>query len=657
MYTNKFSRRSDLQSGQALVFVMLGLGIFLLGAIAFAVDLSNLWFRRQMAQTAADAACTAGAMDLLVNATNGTTTLGNFDTSKDANPYDCSTGASPNTGAIPVPCHYAALNGFNSSISSTSTVVGNNVSFSWSPVAPTPPGVTAPPASVAPTAFMQVIITENSPTFFAGLLRGLTQQFVGAKALCGIAQDAAPIPILVLDPQTPAKPSGGSQPAALNVQGTPTIQIFGGPQRSIQDNSAMNASSCGATNCSVNQPWGTASIDLHLAGPQGTGADMGVSGSPTSAPSGFSGGTTGHWLAPVSPIIDPFEQVCHPGQTTNCSATIDGASTPTTPVAAPAVPSDLNTTNSQNKSGNPCVSSDIQSGNCFVTYKTHGCPDPASTITTLSCVIYTRGAYPSGIAVKNVTAVFDPGLYYVTGGLALQSNSTARPGTGLGDGSGGVTFYFNGAGTISVASDSGSKIFDNFNTLKGPVDSTGTPYPGMQAYTMGVQCLSTSSVPTNLLGTGSPSPGININGNILLAPCTGYYGDPLGASAPTAASTPPGVGEQRGFLYFQDRSATGVQPGFGGGGQFLLAGIMYFHSCVSTTSDAGAGVQCSPVPSTPTTSSSFQDIFSLSGNSGASTYVLGEIVTDNLTLGGGGTINMDLNPSTAFNILKASLYQ
>jgi hypothetical protein len=47
----------------------------------------------------------------------------------------------------------------------------------------------------------------------------------------------------------------------------------------------------------------------------------------------------------------------------------------------------------------------------------------------------------------------------------------------------------------------------------------------------------------------------------------------------------------------------------------------------------------------------------LQGNAGSSTYVLGEIVTDNLGLGGGGTIVMDLNPSTAFNILKASLYQ
>jgi len=50
---------------QALVFMVLALGLFLLGAGALSVDMSNLWFHRQAAQNAADAACTAGAMDLL----------------------------------------------------------------------------------------------------------------------------------------------------------------------------------------------------------------------------------------------------------------------------------------------------------------------------------------------------------------------------------------------------------------------------------------------------------------------------------------------------------------------------------------------------------------------------------------------------------------
>ena len=53
------------QAGQASVFLLLILGTFLLASVGFAVDLSNMWFHRQAAQSAADAACVAGAMDML----------------------------------------------------------------------------------------------------------------------------------------------------------------------------------------------------------------------------------------------------------------------------------------------------------------------------------------------------------------------------------------------------------------------------------------------------------------------------------------------------------------------------------------------------------------------------------------------------------------
>ncbi len=56
------------ESGQAAVFLVLAMGIFLIGGVGFVVDGANLWFHRQSAQTAADAACTAGAMDLLSTA-------------------------------------------------------------------------------------------------------------------------------------------------------------------------------------------------------------------------------------------------------------------------------------------------------------------------------------------------------------------------------------------------------------------------------------------------------------------------------------------------------------------------------------------------------------------------------------------------------------
>src|SRR5436190_22357264 len=104
------ARRSE--AGQAMLFTVLGLGIFLIGAIAFAVDLSNIWFNRQSAQTAADAACTAGAMDMLVAATNGSMPGGaGF---RGGPSFDCSAHSGYS------PCSYAALNGFSSSINQSS---------------------------------------------------------------------------------------------------------------------------------------------------------------------------------------------------------------------------------------------------------------------------------------------------------------------------------------------------------------------------------------------------------------------------------------------------------------------------------------------------------------------------------------------------------
>jgi hypothetical protein len=624
MNKRAFRVRKNSQSGQVMLFLVLGLGLFLIGSMALAIDLSHLWFRRQAAQTAADAACTAGAMDLLVDASTGSATQGNFTA---GTAFDC------HTSSTPAPCKYAALNGFNASIADGGTGIGNSVYVDF-PASVS--GVTTPPSLVAPTPFMRVKVTDNSPTFFAGLLRGLTSQSIRAYALCGVAQSAAPIPILVLDPQSPANAT--PKQAALNVQGTPTIAIFGGPQRSIQADSLAATSSCGQSNCTVNSPWGTATIDLSHGGPAGTGSDIGISGAPEAAPSGFNGGTTGHWIAPASPIADPFAQVCFPGQSP-CTYTINGNSVPAVP-GAPVPTSDINSTNTPGCTPNSATK--MAAGNCNVPYKFHGCPDSAG------CVLFQAGAYGTiDINGGSQTAIFDPGLYYMNGDLKLRSGSLARPGTGAaGTTADGITFYFVGSHTVAVTADSGSRVVDAFNTYKGPVDSSGTQYPGQVAYTLGIQCLSTSTVPSNLQGTPAGT-GVNLQGNILLGPCTGYYGDPLGASEPTAASTPPGPGEQRGFLFFQDRSGTNVQPSWGGGGVFTLAGTMYFHSCNSS----GTGTNCGS-PSTY-----FNDIFSLGGNSGANTYVLGDIIADNLTLQGTATINMDLNPTNAFNILKASLYQ
>src|SRR5665213_2010152 len=60
------------ESGQASILLIIMLSTFLLGSLAFSVDFGNLWFRRQAAQTAADAACQAAAMDMLYIARGNT---------------------------------------------------------------------------------------------------------------------------------------------------------------------------------------------------------------------------------------------------------------------------------------------------------------------------------------------------------------------------------------------------------------------------------------------------------------------------------------------------------------------------------------------------------------------------------------------------------
>ena len=283
MFTHRTHRAGE--AGQALLFYILVLGTFLLAALLFAFDLSNMWFHRQMAQSASDAACAAGAMDLLVDAQGGAT--GNQG-------FTLGTGYSCTTGSTDSVCSYAAKNGYNSN---NVTPDGNLVSVSFPGSVN---GVTAPPNNIASTAFIRVDIVDHVRTFFAGLLNGATNQDVRAFSTCGLELAAAPIPLLVLDPINPGKTS------ALSVQGTPSITIWGGPQQSIQVNSDDPA----AVNIG-----GSATIDLSLGGPNNTGSDLGTWGGPSAAPGGFLDGSTGHWRAPNSPINDPFAQMNAPDPT------------------------------------------------------------------------------------------------------------------------------------------------------------------------------------------------------------------------------------------------------------------------------------------------------------------------------------------------------
>src|SRR5207249_7142344 len=143
-----------------------------------------------------------------------------------------------------------------------------------------------------------------------------------------------------------------------------------------------------------------------------------------------------------------------------------------------------------------------------------------------------------GPAPKNVTAIFDPGLYYVgTAGLNPGANTTMRMSTAVGDGTNGATFYFStGTGTVSVGS----------NTGKAPACTSasvgsGSPNNCIVSYLpSGGTLLGVTSRVLQCPG-GAPNPPeipTVMDGNILLGPCSGTYGS--------------ADGRDRGFLFFQN---------------------------------------------------------------------------------------------------------
>ena len=533
-------------SGQAVVFVLMALGIFLFGVAALGVDFANLWFHRQSAQTAADAACTAGAMDMLTDYNTGVASKGGF---TPGTAFVCASGSTI------APCKYAALNGY----ASGDTTPGSKVSVSF-PTSAAVPGLDSgaiPPSSMAANAFIRVDVLEHVQTFLAALLTGQRSLDVRSFAVCGVLLAQSPVPLLVLDPQ-------GS---SVDIKGNGTIAIAGGPSTSIQINSNdINAVSFSGS---------SARVDLSLGGPSGTGSNIGVFGGPRATPTPqFVGGTTGHWQSPQTPVGDPYAQIPAPAQ--------------------------------------PVYNGTITSVGAGV----NGCPDSGG------CDEYSAGYWPNpGITVKNKTAIFQEGIYYVVGGMSLQANSLVRPSTQsashASDQIGGTIFYFSGSSSLNVVANSGTTAVTAFNTASGS-----------GVYSFGAKCTAASQIPMNLPAS--------LGGSVLLAPCTGTYGDPLGTGGP--------LGEQRGILFFQDRSAS-ANPAWQGGGQSLLAGSLYFHHCNAS----GTGTSCG----SPTTY--YDTTLSMGGNPGAGTYILGNTIADNLAMNGTPNIVMDLNPTASYAILKASL--
>jgi hypothetical protein len=628
------SPKSSPERGQAFLVIVVFVAVFLLVILGIAADYTQVWAHRQMAQGAADAACQAGAADLYLKAidsnASGSNGIGNF--SWIGADFDCSTNAT-----VP-PCAYAALNGYS----------GSNVHVSFPAALP---GVSALPGSFGTVAnpYIQVTITDPVGMSFTKLVSAGTVSMT-AKAGCGLNPVSVPVPLVVLH-----QGAAGS----LSVTGTGSISIKGGPTRSVQ----VDSSSTGAVSVGT--------VDLHLAGPNNTGADFGVFGGPSTKPGGVNLGTSGNWVQPAAPFGDPWATVKAPdkppsaGTATPVPFTINGCPDPAGCVEL--TPGDYSACNAGTISpgGNGCLQFPYGgSVSKFNAFGTDWVPGPYAAGTLISPTAHNAGNYTykvtgagtscglaaepnpwnqtiggnttdCGVTWINMgptsktpgTAIFDPGLYYVGAtGFGIKQ-ATVRTSTAIGDGNRGIMFYFTGGGTVTVTANAGKSPAC---TAASP--GSTTPNSCIVSYNIdgSTSSVATGSVPMRALQCpgGDPNPVTGtLDGDILLGPCSGTYGSTDGTS--------------RGFLFFQAHTNSAT-PNWGGGGQFLLSGFMYFHSSASATKvTCGTDTTC----------------LNMDGGSGSGSYTLGNLVADQVKMTGNSGITMILNPKVSFQVLRPTLLE
>jgi Flp pilus assembly protein TadG len=457
------------EEGQAFIIVVAALGLFLLGAVGLAIDASQLYAHRQMAQAAADAAAQAGMMSIY-DKTN-TTGTNAFTTTA----FTCTTADSK------TPCLYARLNGFGST---TADVV--KVDF---------------PAADAGVTLCSDATNLTRVTIFRTINTGLLR-FLGPSTGKIVAQGTAacvdvvsPVPIIVLHP---------TAPSAFYMNGNTTIQICGGPIRSIQ----VNSNSATALNAGSNS-----TVDLRLAGPLGdkncstaaTGAEFAATGGPFPYPGGLQLGTAGTLIQPDSPILDPLIGV-----------------TPPSPLPSPVI-TPLCTVKGtapfnacQSDSTYPCTG---------VRPCTWGCPAGKT------CTLYTQGTYAADINPGNV-ALFQPGFYNLgthdfTIKTADAQMATQSPNDS--DTVDGMVVYTSGTFTVTSNASISLKGAPDNSIYKGILffeDHTAPAHLSPKAHELGgsgcmalvgtIYLSNSTSYNQNLLLHGNPCSSTEILGEIIV---------------------------------------------------------------------------------------------------------------------------------------------
>lgn len=328
-----------------------------MGAVGLAIDGSHLYAERQMAQAAADTAAQAGIRSVFT----GSYASGSSQAFSGGLPsFTCATSDAR------TPCYYAqTLNGFN----------GNGDTVNVDEPTAAQIGISATALSSTDTInLLRVSVSRQVTTTLFKLIAPWTPT-VTASATGAIVNILSPTPIIITHP---------TLINALDMNGNTSITITGGPQQSIQVNSNGTYPSAGAAYSGPS----SGSVDLSGAGPAATGGNFGTFGGPSgtscsgTACNSVNLGTTGSYLDPSYPILDPLA----------------GVAAPTAPTGTPPP-----------QSGQLCS----KLGHCA------GCPGGAS-----SCTEFVPGLYGSGININNRTVMFDPGIYYMQSGGFTTKNST-----------------------------------------------------------------------------------------------------------------------------------------------------------------------------------------------------------------------------------------
>ena len=144
------------ESGQALVFAVLALGIVLMGFAGLGIDMGYMRYEKRLQQTAADAAAIAGANDILPG--------GVTEAAQNAAAANGFTVAAVNVNQCPPPAPAA-------SVGSVSVTVNN-------------PPCSGPHSTGLPTDgnYVEVYVAQVQPTFFMRVL-GINSETVTARAV------------------------------------------------------------------------------------------------------------------------------------------------------------------------------------------------------------------------------------------------------------------------------------------------------------------------------------------------------------------------------------------------------------------------------------------------------------------------------------------